>query len=64
MDAIIRDFLTAFVVVELLFAYLEYRYQPDLFYILGRLVAPKYLVPSIILPTLFVLLKLLINFLF
>lgn len=64
MESIIRDFLIAFVALELLFAYLEYRYEADLFYVLGRLLSAKYLIPAIIIPVIFVLLKLLINFIF
>ncbi|PIP56309.1 hypothetical protein COX05_03820 [candidate division WWE3 bacterium CG22_combo_CG10-13_8_21_14_all_39_12] len=64
MGDILKDFILAFVITEFLFAYLEYRYRPDLIYILGRLFAPKYIAPALIIPTAYVVLKLLLGFLF
>ena len=61
---VIRDLLFIFAVMQVLFGYIEYRYKPDIIYILGRLLNPKYLVPSIIIPVAYVVLKWVLYFLF
>ncbi|NTV31151.1 hypothetical protein HGA91_04220 [candidate division WWE3 bacterium] len=64
ISTVIRDFFTVFVILQLLFGYLEYRHTPDFIYIVGRLFSSKYLVPSLIIPIAYIILKALLNFLF
>lgn len=52
-----------FGLLQLVFGYLEYKYKPDILYIAGRLLTTsKYLIPSIILPVAYILLRLIMSF--
>lgn len=51
-------------VLELFFAYLQYRIQPDIFYIVARLLKPQYLIPAVVLPVAYFLMRLITYFLF
>lgn len=59
------ELISVFVILQIFFGYFEYQYKPDIFYVLGRLLtARKYIIPSIVLPFVFVILHLLVRFLF
>lgn len=62
--SLIKQALTVFILLQLLFAYLEYRYKPDLLYILGRLFNRKYIIPSLILPFAYIILVVFLGYLF
>lgn len=65
MSSIINELITVFIVLQLIFGFVEYRYKPDIFYIAERLLtARQYILPSIILPFVYVLASRLITFLF
>lgn len=65
MSQILKETFYVFALLEVMFAYLEYRYKPDIIYIAGRLFTnPKYLIPSITIPPAYFLLRIIINFLF
>lgn len=65
MSQILKEAFYVFALLELMFAFLEYRYKPDVFYIAGRLLtSSKYLVPTITIPLAYIILRLITNFLF
>jgi len=65
MSNALTEALVVFIILQLLFGYLEYQYKADIFYIAGRLLtAPKYIIPSVTLPIAYVIISRLLNFLF
>ncbi|MCA9391830.1 hypothetical protein KC614_01330 [candidate division WWE3 bacterium] len=65
MAGIIQEYLIVFAVLQLAFGFFEYQYRADIFYVVSRLfTTKKYIVPSLILPIAFIILRRLITFLF
>lgn len=64
MQGLIIEYLAVFALLQLFFGYFEYQYRPDIFYIVGRLLtAPKYIVPSLVLPLVFTIMHRIVLFL-
>lgn len=49
--------------LQLFFGYFEYRYKPDVLYIIARLTNRKYLLPSIIIPITYLVILSLLKYL-
>lgn len=60
---LLQQAIFVFILLQILFGYFEYRYKPDLLYILGRLGNEKYLVPSLLVPIAYIFLALLFRYL-
>lgn len=60
---LLQQAIFVFILLQILFGYFEYRYKPDLLYILGRLANEKYLVPSLLVPIAYIFLALLFRYL-
>lgn len=63
MSSYLHQALFIWLLLQLLFGYFEFRYKPDVFYIVGRLFSRKYLVPSLIIPVVYIIILALLKYL-
>lgn len=60
---LLEQALLVFALLQLLFGYLEYRVEPDILSIIPKLASQKYLIPSLIIPPLYIIIVALLGFL-
>jgi len=60
---LLEQALLVFVLLQLLFGYLEYRIEPDILSIIPKLFSRKYLIPSLIIPPVYIIIVALLGFL-
>lgn len=60
---LLEQALLVFVLLQLLFGYLEYRIEPDILFIIPKLASRKYLIPSLIIPPAYIIVVALLGFL-
>lgn len=60
---LLEQVLFVFALLQLFFGYLEYRIEPDILSIIPKLFSRKYLIPSLIIPPVYIIMVALLGFL-